>query len=189
MCGSLLNSGDLMKISNKFPKLAKENALFLVSGKQSAVIYRLKNGEIHERDTITINKPEYTDREGHFQHSDSMGKFHGSGSVYEPKDAYVHQKFVSELIDEVNRIKKPYDSVYLFAPAHVMNNIEENLPNPVAKKVARKFSGNFTKLHPTELLEKIFKLRDQAKDHIKRSMASGVAAKLLKRTEQAKQGA
>lgn len=170
-----------MKISDNFPILQKVNALFLVSGKQSAIIYRLRKGEINERETIEIKKPEYTDREGHFEYRGPRGKLHGSGSVYEPKNEYLQKKFLSSLVTEIKKIKRPYDSIYLFAPMHIIDSIEEALPNSISKKIKRKFTGNFTKQHPTDLLKKVKNLREFKAKAEARKRVTGEAAKILRR--------
>lgn len=169
-----------MKISNDFPLLQQANSLFLVAGTQSAIIYRLSNGEIKERETITINNPEYTDREGHFEYTGPSGKLHGSGSVYEPKDEYVQKKFLGTLVEELKQIKQPFDSVYLFAPMHFINEIESSLPDTFAEKIKRKFTGNFTKLHPTELLAKVKELREFKAESEAHKRVSSEAAKILR---------
>lgn len=144
-----------MKISNNFPVLKKVNALFLVLGKYFAIIYRLRNGEIVEKETITVDKPIYTDKEGRFESRGPRGRLQGSGSVYQQKDAYIQKDFLSALSKELKKINKPYDNIYLFAPEHVIKNVEAGLPKLITKKVSHKFIGNFTKKHPTELLKKV----------------------------------
>lgn len=170
-----------MKISDDFQNLQKTNALFLVSGKQAAVIYRLRKGEIHERETIEIKQPEYTDREGHYEYRSPRGKIHGWGSTYEPKDEYVHKKFLSSLVKEIKQLKRPYDSIYLFAPMHVMDSIEQALPNSISRKIKRKFAGNFTKKHPTDLLAKIRDRRQLKARTAAMKQVTGEAAKILRR--------
>lgn len=176
-----------MKISHNFPVLQKANALFVVAGKQSAIIYRLRNGELHERETVAVHKPEHTDREGRFEHRSPRGKLRGSGSVYEPKDAYVQQQFITSLVGELKKLRRPYDSVYLFAPAQTLHDLEQTLPKPVVKKIVRKFAGNFTKHHPTGLLEKVKTRREfRAKSEAVERM-SEEAAQILRRGERPSQ--
>lgn len=170
-----------MKISDNFPVLQKANALFLVSGKQSAIIYRLRKGEINERETIEIKNPTYSDKEGRFESRGPKGRLQGSGSVYNPKSQYIKQKFLDSLLKEIKQIKRPYDSIYLFAPMHVINDIESALPNLVSKKIKRKFTGNFTKQHPTDLLKKVRNLREFKAKTEARKRATGEAAKILRR--------
>lgn len=170
-----------MKISDNFPVLQKVNALFVVSGKQSAVIYQLRRGEINERDTIKIKKPEYTDREGHFEYRGPRGRLYGSGSVYEPKNEYVQKKFLTSLVKEIKQVRRPFDSIYLFAPMYVVDQIEAALPNSISTKIKRKFTGNFTKQHPTDLLNKVKTRREFKAKTEARKRAIGEAAKILRR--------
>lgn len=168
-----------MKISNQFPALQRVNALFLVAGSQSAVIYRLREGELHDKETVQIEKPEYTDREGHFESVGPHGKLHGSGSVYEPKNEYMLKKFLSAVVDEIKKIRSPFDSIYLFAPMHMQKSIESALPNSISKKIKRTFSGNFIKEHPTALLRKVRSLREFKAKTAARKRVFGEAAKIL----------
>lgn len=170
-----------MKISNDFPVLQKVNALFVVSGKQAAIIYRLRKGEINERETIEIKNPQYTDREGHFEYRGPRGRLHGSGSVYEPKNEYVQKKYLASLVKEIKQIKRPYDSIYLFAPMHVIDIIEEALPNIISKTIKHKFTGNFTKQHPTDLFKKVRNFRVLKAKVEARKRVTGEAAKILRR--------
>ena len=170
-----------MKISDNFPVLQKADALFLVSGKQSAVIYRLRKGQIDEQETVEIQNPQYSDREGRFEYRGRGNKLHGSGSVYESKEEYVQKKFLGSIVKEMKRIRLPEDTIYLFAPMHVIDAIEEALPNSISKKVKRKFTGNFTKHHPTDLLKKVKALREFKEKKEARKQATGEADKILRR--------
>lgn len=177
-----------MKISDNFSKLQETNALFLVSGKQAAIIYRLRNGEIHERETIEVATPEYTDWEGHYEYRGPRGKIHGWGSMREPKGEHVHQMFLGSLVKEIKQIKRPYDSIYLFAPIHVIDGIELALPKTVSKKIKRRFTGNFTKMHPTDLLAKVTARRKQRVRKATLQLVAGEAAKILRRGKRSIQG-
>jgi hypothetical protein len=144
-----------MEISNNFPILQKSNAIFIVSGKLAAKIYRIGDGLLHERDTLEVTIPRYTDREGYYEQHSPQGSIQGSGSMGEVHDDYIQRDFIKYLADEIKDIKRPYDSVYVFGPAHVVKSLEQALPRATVAKIRQTFVGNFTKQHPTELLEKI----------------------------------
>ena len=143
-----------MKVSNDYPLLQKTNALLIVAGKQAAKIYRLKEGYIDERDTIEVETPLYTDREGHFEHRSGNAMF-GSGSVYENKDQYIQTRFLKELVEHIKKITVPYDKIYLFSPGYILNIIKEALPAELKNKLDKAIDGNFTKHHPNDLLGKL----------------------------------
>lgn len=150
-----------MKISDTFPRLQKSNAILIVSGRFTATIYRLRDGLIHERETIEIKKPEYSDKEGHFENRAQGGKLMASGAGYEAKISYMDMRFLANLVKEVRNIKKPYTDVYLYAPAHVSNEVKNALPKAVANKIKESFLGNFTKHHYIDLLKKIKNTREE----------------------------
>ena len=169
-----------MKVSSNFPILQQQNALLVTAGRQVAKIYRLRNGEIKKRETVEIKSPKYTDREGRFEYRGPRGRLHGSGSVYEKKNEYVHKKFLALLVGEMKKPRRPYDGIYLFAPLFTLDQIEQALPKSISKKIKRKFSGNFTKHLPLELLKKIKFRRERMAKVVARSRAKKQAKKILK---------
>lgn len=168
-----------MQISNDFPLLQNANALLLVTGTQHAIIYRVRSGNIMEKDTIEIKTPTYSDNEGRFEERGPRELLQGSGSVYESNKTYVRQKFLANIIDDIEKIKNTYDKIYLFAPQRISNEIKEALPKPISEKIAYSLDGNFTKSHPTELLEKIKELRDEKAQANKNIQMSSEAAQIL----------
>lgn len=170
-----------MKISDDYPILQALNALFIVSGTQSAIIYRLRKGEIIEKETIEIPTPTYSDKEGRFESRGPRGRLQGSGMVYRSNKQYIQQEFLKSLLKELKAIRKPFDSIYLFAPKTISEDIIEALPKTLQKKVKSKMHGNFTKAHPTELLTKLRNSREFKKLSLKLLRISDEQAKLLKR--------
>ncbi len=170
-----------MKISNTFPILSKINALFIVAGKQTAIIYRLKNGQINERDTIEILTPTYSDNEGRFESHGPRGRLQGSGASYTSDMEYISHKFLDSIVDSLKKINTSYSAIYLFAPSRVIKDIQSVLTSADAEKVVQTFIGNFTKQHPTELLAKVKELRDFKTKAIARSRVGGDAATILRR--------
>ncbi len=144
-----------MKVSENFSNLLKESAIFIVTGKQFAKIYQLRKGEIKEKETIEVNIPKYSDKEGFFEHRGAGGTVLGSGSVYQSNDNEQQVKFLKELKKAIKGIKRPFDSIYLFAPTQSINIVADSFTKLDQAKIRKKLRGNFTKHHPTELLEKV----------------------------------
>ncbi|MEX0930334.1 MAG: host attachment protein [Candidatus Paceibacterota bacterium] len=149
-----------MKISEKLPQFENETALLVVTGKQTAVFYIAKDGEIHQVNSFKVNKPKYTDLQGHFE-TRSHGKTTRAGSAFEPtelsEDAV--RNFLKELEEELKNVSRHHtlDSLYVFCPAHVKNRIEKAIPSKLARKEQMVVEGNFFESHPFDLLTKIRK--------------------------------
>lgn len=169
-----------MKVSDNFPVLQKQNSLLIAAGKQAAKIYRLGKGEINTRDTIEIPNPQYSDREGHFEYRGPRGTLHGSGAVYEAKEQYIRQKFLSRLVRELKNVRRPYKNIYLFAPKEILRDIVRTLPQNIQQKIRRTFSGNYTKHSPLALLTKIQARRKAMAQRLAQSRASAQVQRILK---------
>lgn len=150
-----------MKITNKLPRFNIKKGLFIVTGKIEAQFHLAKEGEINEIDSIKIEKPKYSDREGYFE---SGGKNSGgelenykSGSVYEDKNEVIKRELISELKEKLKSIIKKYefDSIYLFSPDYMIGDIKKSLNKNILSKIEKSYTGNFNKMHPFKLLEKI----------------------------------
>ena len=172
-----------MKISNDFSELKKENALFIVSGKQHAVMYRVRKGEMYERETIHIDAPKYSDREGYSETYGGNGEINASGSGYEAKDLYIKTKFLKTLAQEIRNLRRPYDAVYIFGPQYLLQDLKDAVPHAARRKIKGEYPGNFTKHHPQDLLEKIRTGRLQEEEHRALERATGEAAKILLRDD------
>lgn len=134
----------------------QEKSLLVLTGEQSAKFYLAHQGTIEELSLMNILNPVYSDREGFF------GRMVGrtlisSGATYEQPKRYVHNKFTSKLkstikvIDEQQRI----DTIYLFSPKFMLNEILHNLTNDMRNKIKWTISGNLLDKHPFELIKRI----------------------------------
>lgn len=117
-----------MKISDKLPQFIQKKTLFIIAGLQACRFYFGNNGEITEIGSFEISKPEYTDREGWFK-KQKGGQLLGSGSVYEPKDLYVKDKFVHRVCAMAEKFitERNIKSIYLFSPAKTISEIQKKV--------------------------------------------------------------
>ncbi|MDF1497449.1 MAG: hypothetical protein P1P90_05320 [Patescibacteria group bacterium] len=152
-----------MKISKKLPQFDTDSVLLVVVSKQVGKFYLAGKGFINLVEEFEFNKPEYTDREGYFEHSNRMGTFK-SGSVYEPKKQRIKQQTANELFKNMDNLQKncEYSSVYIFAPEHLKNLLQDSLPKTSKYKVKMTIYGNYGNEHPFELLEMLNnRIRDE----------------------------
>ncbi len=145
-----------MKISEKLPQFKKEKVLIIVTGNHVADFYYAKDKEIEKIESIEITTPHYSDREGFFKTS-GRGEVYETGSVYEPQKQEERKKFLKKLKETANHILKnnKITQVYIYSPDYILNEVKQNLPQSLKKKVKDTFEGNYHKTHPFKLLEKI----------------------------------
>ncbi len=148
-----------MMIKKGLPKFQKETSLIVVSGTNDARLLIAKDGEINEVEYIKANKPDYSDKEGHFKVRTS-GKTIRSGAVYEDKVHIVKQEYYKLLQPKLKSYtgKHDFNNIYLFCPQPINEEITKNFPSNVRNKITLVETGNFKRLHPLKLLEKIHKL-------------------------------
>ncbi|MDD3778366.1 MAG: hypothetical protein ACOX0H_01990 [Patescibacteria group bacterium] len=147
-----------MEISKELPSFEKKKALIIVTGKQSAKLFVVNNGELNLLQEFDIPTPssEYTDNEGHFK-SRGEGGYIASGSVREPKKEYLFDKFSSKLTEVVvdqDSLEK-IQEIYLFTPEYMKNELKDSFPNIIQEKIVMEFYGNFGDQHVFELLKMI----------------------------------
>jgi hypothetical protein len=145
-----------MKIPQALPQFAKDRALLVVSGKQEAHFYRAGEGVITEVASVRVRKPKYTDREGHFE-TRSKGQVISSGSTYEEKNEKVRKEFLGKFQDELKKTRRAVNPtrIYVFAPEYILPDLTGRFSVRAKAAIRSTFSGNFIRLHPTRLLEKI----------------------------------
>lgn len=143
-----------MQISNKFPKLREENAVIIVTGKQDAVFYRVKDGFIEKMDAFKVPRPRYSDNEGHFR-TRNKGEVIASGWTRELRDNDIIKDFLREFKDRLKQIPLDFEKLYLFVPSHIKNEVKSALPKTYQEKFAREVLGNFYYRSPQYLIEKL----------------------------------
>lgn len=126
-----------MKISKDYPILMNSSAILIVSGKFSAIIYKINDGELKERDAIKIEKPDYSENKGFVEYGGYKNTIRSGGSAYEPKTQYLKKKFIKDLMLSISKLKNPYKDVYLFAPEYISADIESAMPKKVSSKIKK----------------------------------------------------
>ncbi len=154
-----------MRIPSKFHQFEDEKVLIVATGVYDADIYFASNGIFEKIKSIKIPRRKYTDDEGYSLSKSRVGIKKGgiviSGSVREyPKEA-VMQEFLNQLRKELKAILNPpaggkkVSYIYLFSPGYVMDTVRSVFPAVWKKKIKISIRGNFPKLSPAVLLQKI----------------------------------
>jgi hypothetical protein len=145
-----------MKIPKEFPQFQNEKVLLLATGKESAAIYIASDGELTELRSFKLPPEKYTYPEARFEHR-GHGAILGVGTVYEKHDEVRTQKFFKKLEEAMESLveKNHISHLYLFAPTYFLKQVEKHLPKKWRQQIAKKFDGNFTRVKPLELLQKI----------------------------------
>ncbi len=144
-----------MKISNHLPHF-KSPTLLVVAGKQEGCFYMAENDGIEQIHSIKLKKPQYTDREGHFE-SRGGNKVFGSGSVYESQDDETVRSFIKQLTTAIDNLIATHkaENIYLFCPPYLANQIEAEMTRENQKLIGFIFFGNYLNQHAFVLLSKI----------------------------------
>jgi hypothetical protein len=147
-----------MEISNKLPQFDHKQALIIVAGKQAADIHHAYQGKLETRKEIRVEKPEYSDREGHFERK-SQGKKLGSGSVHEEPNKKAMQDFRSELQTTLKKLKEDttVEQVIFMHPSQHKKDLKKKLPTYITDAIDLEIDGNFVGDHPKKILERIDK--------------------------------
>jgi hypothetical protein len=170
-----------MKISKELPQFDGEKALVLVTGMENAKIFVAENGTIEEVESFRVEKPHYSDREGHFE-TRKGGKVIGSGSVYEEKDETTVMHFAQELESKLVRFRnESITKLFLFTPGYIVASIRRAIPLSLIAKTEGVIKGNFLDYHPFDLLKKIEKMKP-----LPTAPMTAEAEKTLTKSDQAK---
>lgn len=102
-----------------------------------------------------VSRPEFTDKAGHFKTRAGDGVIR-SGSVVEDTGKMVRRDFLRELgkllksqtIDDA-------DSIYVFAPSPMKNDVKSAFPNGTHRKVLTVIEGNYFRKHEFDILKRI----------------------------------
>jgi hypothetical protein len=143
-----------MKISNQLPKTQKEEALVIVAGKQAAVVYEIRSGNLTRLDAIKIPTPKYSDNEGHFR-TQSRGAVLRAGSVRESQDDNVINEFLREFSKLAKKLPTDRSHIYIIAPSQTKNRLAETLIDSERRKVRHVTEGNFYYRSPKFIAEKV----------------------------------
>ena len=138
-----------MKISSNLPQFESEKVLLVVTGRLEADFFRAGNGEVEKIAGFRVEKPQYSNREGHF-------KTRGRGATLASKEKIL-QDFRREFRKHVRSILADGlpDRIYVCTPSYLKNEVVALLPKRAAARVKKLVSGNLYGRHPFEILEKI----------------------------------
>ncbi len=166
-----------MQISQKLPQFEKKS-LIITAGRRAADIYFAFQGKIEKIDSIKVETPKYSDKEGFFVRM-GKGRVWGRGSVLEDQNEETDRKFLKELKEktEEHTIKDEIENIYLFAASHVKKGLPEHLANNIRQRISFVIEGNYIKKHPFDLIKKI-KDKQEGK---KPKFISEAAMKILRR--------
>ncbi len=151
-----------MKITRDLPQFQNQKALIVVTGLHEADFYIAKNGRIEKIGEFKLLYPHYSDKEGFFETA-GHGRVLESGSVLETNKVEIRHRFLKEMdkiLDDIIK-RKGITDIYIFTPSTIKDELKKLLPKDDRKKIKHAFEGNFTKLHPFQLLSMI-----QAKEKI-----------------------
>ena len=145
-----------MKISQDLPQFKEENALLIVTGKHEADFFHASHGEIERIAGFKVEKPHYSDREGHFK-TRGRGVTVASGAVYEAQKEKILQDFRREFRKALRLAlgNNHPDVLYVYTPAYLKNEVYALLPKRIQSLVKKIFSINIYGRHPFEILERI----------------------------------
>lgn len=143
-----------MKIPAQLPQFVDENTLFVVSGIQAADFYLAFKGELESVGNIALEKVHYSDREN-FGRRGSL--VFGSGDRVGQLKKDKRKDFLNLIEDFTKKlaVEHKIDSIYLFAPAGIIKDIQKSLPAGWVKKIKEIFEGNFHKEKPLVILKKL----------------------------------
>lgn len=144
-----------MKISKNLPQFEGENILLVVTGRQEADFFRAGDGSIEKVAGFMVEKPQYSERGGHFKRR-GHGATIASGAVYENQKEKILQDFRHEFRKILkNVLVTPPDHIYIFTPAYLATEISGMFPKRIAVTIKKVIRGNFYGRHPFEFLEKM----------------------------------
>ena len=145
-----------MKISAKLPQFGKETVLLIVTGQLGAAFYLARNGELTKAASFELRKPKYSDHEGKFLRR-GRGKIFAAGAVYEFDKQGMIKEFLRELEGRTKVLMTKYKvtASYLYAPAHLIQQIKTKITKILGSSYVMSFRGNYHNCHPFELLEMI----------------------------------
>ena len=146
-----------MKIPEKHHQFENQTALIITTGTKDAAFYIARDGEINAVESFRVEKPKYTDIEGHFERRGEAGTYK-AGSPYDPtdKNEKAESDFLKELGEELKNVSKHHriDQLIIFTPGHAKNEVQKLIPYELSKAEQVLITGNYYDEHPRELIAK-----------------------------------
>lgn len=131
--------------------MKKEDALLIVTGRQDAVIYRVKNGSMERLLAFKVPTPRYSDKEG-FTKAQGRGVTIGSGWPRELKDEDILNEFIKEFKDRLKSISPDFEKLFLLTPSEHKNTVRGALPKDFKKKLKKELHGNYFSAKPQDII-------------------------------------
>lgn len=128
----------------------------MVTGEQDAVFFLVCDGSITRIASFRIEKPTFTDREGHIERR-ARGAIIASGAVREIRHEDIRIPFLRLFRESLRHVDRPtpYDAVYVFTPKQLKHMVTNALPTRIRKRLARVILGNHVAEHPLHLIAMI----------------------------------
>jgi dsDNA-binding SOS-regulon protein len=144
-----------MKIKDSLPQFNENRALVVVTGQEHAIFYLASQGEINVIDK-TKKKEERSERADKLDTRTSGSVVSGSDEEKTRAEVRLFLKDFANMVPKILK-KTKADSLYLFSPAYMGNEILTHLPKQNRLHLHGHFDGNYSHKHPFDLLEMIQK--------------------------------
>jgi hypothetical protein len=145
-----------MKIRDSLPQFNENKALIVVTGQEHATFYFAFDGEI---DVVEKTEGSGGTKEERVDKLDTRTSGSNISGSDEEKIRTEVRSFLKKFKTTVPKILKSTsaDSLYLFSPAYMGNEIVAHLPKQKGFRLCGHFDGNYSDKHPFDLLEMIQK--------------------------------
>lgn len=131
-----------MQISNNHPEFIK-STLLLVTSRQDAKAFHIKDREASQLFSFHYNTPEYTDKEGSFNRSGKDGRRQGGGETDINVDKIAYTEFLNELNQYLDKADlDDVEEVVLYASDHLYQQTREHLPKSIQDKITKVIKAN-----------------------------------------------
>lgn len=154
----------------------------IAAGQMGAIFYLVRNGELTKAASFELRKPRYSDHEGKFVRR-GRGQFFAAGAVYEFDKQGMIKEFLRELEGRAKALMLKYKitASYLYAPAHLMQQIKTKIKKILGDSYMMSFRGNYHNSHPFELLKMISGRQGRRASRRRVMPTKTEAAKILRR--------
>ena len=172
-----------MKIPQEHHQFSGERALLVVTGSQDALFYSAGDGELVQHKPLQAEDRQPDDSPGVVINKTGDSVRHAVS--LEDRQQQLHDKTVRHFLQRFADHLKEYfsdgrvTSVFLFTPDFMENTVREQLPKTLAGVLVHVFTGNYTRMHPLKLIEKI----DGHFNEKKVVPTGGQAAEILRRKQ------
>jgi hypothetical protein len=144
-----------MKIPNAMPHLHNKNIIILVSGGNSAYIYKIRNSTCSLVDIISPQMLKLYHDLDYNNFLDNDGK--GHAKTLNKSTRSMTQDRLMKLITVYlsNHITSETEELYIFCPQKNSLKLMENIKKLGNTRIEIARYGNYTKFHPNDLLKRI----------------------------------